>query len=104
MRKAIILHHQGWTDIINCIGLVRYSCQKMGYESCILLIREGAYELAKYIFQDIKNLTIIPKKQNDIASSSRSYLQSLKDTMKEYHRLFFGQIDRLYSGRRYISH
>lgn len=101
MSQAIILHHQGWTDIINCIGLVRFACENMGYQSCILLIREDAYELAKYTFKDIENLTIVTKKQCDIATSSKIYLQSLLYTMKEYRRLFFGSsIDTLYNGKR----
>lgn len=101
MSQAIILHHQGWTDIINCIGLVRFACKNMGYYQCVLLIRYEAFELAKYVFQDIENLTIVAKKQSDIATSFKIYLQSLPYTMKGYKRLFFGSaVDRLYSGKR----
>lgn len=100
MSKAIILHHQGWTDIINCIGLVRYACQKMEYQFCILLIRDDAYELAKYVFKDIKHLDILPRKHNDISKIS-TYVRSLSNTMKDFHRLFFGRaVHDLYNGKR----
>jgi uncharacterized protein YozE (UPF0346 family) len=103
MKKAVILHHQGWADIINCIGLVRYCCKNMGYDQYTLLIRDGAYELAKYVFRDIENITILPKKQNDISSIS-NYMKSFSNTMEDYDRLFFGSaVDKLYNGKRFKS-
>lgn len=100
MNRAIIIHHQGWTDIINCIGLVRYACEKLGYKYYTLVIRNGAVELAKYVFKDIPNLEIVGKNHLEISNPKRSFIQYIINNIKNVDRLFFGAaIDRYYTGK-----
>lgn len=97
---AIIIHHQGWTDIINCLGLVRYSCEKLGYNKCALIIREDAYELVNYVLKDIPNLVIVKKKHLDISNTNRPYIKYIINNVKNTHRLFYGRaIDTYYLGK-----
>ena len=57
MEQGVILFHQGWTDIINCIGLVHYLSVR--YEKLYIMIREDAIDLILYAFRDYLD-SIIP--------------------------------------------
>ncbi len=57
MTQAVVLFHQGWTDIINCISLVHYVAKQ--HTKVYVVIREEVKDLILYIFQDW-NTTIIP--------------------------------------------
>lgn len=64
-EKCIIMFHQGWTDIILCIGLVFYN--KNLYKNIELVIREDSKELIEFIFKDYDciKLNFIDKKLLD---------------------------------------
>jgi hypothetical protein len=57
MREAVVLFHQGWTDIINSIGLVQYLSVR--YDKLYVMIREDAIDLILYIFRDWSD-SIVP--------------------------------------------
>jgi hypothetical protein len=57
MNNGVLLFHQGWTDIINSIGLIHYLSAK--YERLYVLIRDDARDLMFYIFSDL-NDKIVP--------------------------------------------
>ncbi len=50
MHKGVLLFHQGWTDIINCLGLIKYISTK--YTTLYIIIREDAKHLIQYAFRD----------------------------------------------------
>lgn len=70
----IVLHHQGWGDLITCHGLVRYNSNI--FKSLILITREDSKELSDYMYKDINNLYIdyIPK--NILDKSILSYISN----------------------------
>jgi hypothetical protein len=50
-KNGILYFHQGWTDIINCLGLINYYCNK--YDKIYLLIREDAKNLIDFYITDL---------------------------------------------------
>ena len=50
MEEAVLYFHQGWTDIINCLGLVNYVSSK--YKTVYVCIREDAKDLFLYSFRN----------------------------------------------------
>jgi len=51
------MFHQGWTDIILCIGLVYFNIEK--YDKVVLLIRKDSYKMINFIFKNQKKLQIL---------------------------------------------
>ena len=65
MKSAVLLFHQGWTDIINCFPLINhYSTQ---YEKVFLYIREDSVELVNFFCNQINNVDVfyVPKSSID---------------------------------------
>jgi len=56
MSKCKIIFHQGWTDIIICLGIVFYNLER--YNEVVLIIRKDSFEMCNYIFKNFKNLII----------------------------------------------
>ena len=54
--KGFLLFHQGWTDIILCIGLIFYNLNN--YSNVVLLIREDSKDM---IVNTILNMDNIKK-------------------------------------------
>jgi hypothetical protein len=50
------MFHQGWTDIILCIGLIWYNLDN--YKNVVLIIRNDSEKLIGFIFRNIKNIHI----------------------------------------------
>ena len=50
-KNGILYFHQGWTDIINCLGLINYYSNK--YDKIYLLIREDAKNLIDFYITDL---------------------------------------------------
>ena len=84
--KNLILHHQGWTDIINCLGLVTYYTHQ--YNNPTLIIREDSSDLVNFYFRD-KKININYYKFKDINKSSKNIFSQYPD----YNHLFHGQWD-----------
>src|SRR3972149_4916392 len=79
--KNILIHHQGWGDLLTCHGLVRYNCNK--YTQIVLLIRDDAKELCNYMYKDIienGNLIMdyVPKSVLD--NNIKNYINNKYDT------------------------
>jgi hypothetical protein len=66
-KKCIILFHQGWTDIILCIGLVFYNLKY--YDEIYLLIRDDSKDMINFIFRNNDNVKTIFIK-NDLLNNS----------------------------------
>ena len=91
MRKGIIYFHQGWTDIINCLPLVKYYLDS--YDKIVLVVRSDAKEMIEYYCNDVLEqieFLYVDKKVLDI----NSILQILPDYYRDKHDyLFHGQHD-----------
>ena len=67
-KKCIILFHQGWTDIILCIGLVFYNLKY--YDEIYLLIRDDSKDMISFIFRNNDNVKTIFIKKNYLDNSN----------------------------------
>ena len=68
MKKCIILFHQGWTDIILCIGLVFYNLKY--YDEIYLLIRDDSKDMISFIFRHNYNVKTIFINKHELDDSS----------------------------------
>jgi hypothetical protein len=90
-NNGLLLFHQGWTDIINCLSLINI-CSKR-YTILYAIFREDATEIINYYIRDLKNVipVYIPKKTLD-KGEIEQYIKTLPIDNYEY----FGGYD---SGR-----
>ena len=61
---GILYFHQGWTDIINCLALINYYCNK--YNKIYLIMRDDANELINFYRNNINNLDILYEEKKNI--------------------------------------
>ena len=86
-KKAVIIFHQGWTDIILCIGIVFHNLKYYG--NLVLLIRDDSKELIDFIFRQTKKLFIDYQNKNNL--DNRDYLSSLlKQKYENFDYLPYG--------------
>jgi len=57
IKKGILIFHNGYTDIFNCLGLINYYCEKYNY--IFLIIREEIRNFIEYYCKDLKNIKVI---------------------------------------------
>lgn len=87
MNNAVLLFHQGWTDIVNSLGLINYYSNRCN--ELILIVRQDAASLINYYLRQFKNVTphFYPKEfiENNLGKLAEHY----------YPRelLFFGVYD-----------
>lgn len=89
MSKGLLLFHQGYTDIINCLGLINYYAEK--YDELVVLIHPNMKECVSYLCKDVSNV-IVEEDTNIITGQIPS------DKMKKYINntfLFHGMWDQL---------
>jgi hypothetical protein len=85
-KKAILLFHQGWTDIINCLALLSYYSKI--YTDLTLIIRSEAAPLVNsYLKDSIIKVNFYNKE--DIDLNSKSIIESYEG----YDKLFHGEWD-----------
>ena len=56
-KDGILYFHQGWTDIINCLGLINYYSEK--YDTIFLIVRTDAQNLINYYVNGLKNIKLV---------------------------------------------
>lgn len=56
-NQCVLLFHQGWTDIINSLGLITYYCKK--YTKVVLLIRDDSKQLIDFYLRSCNNLDVM---------------------------------------------
>lgn len=91
MRNGIVFFHQGWTDIVNCLPLVRYYYHI--YDSITLIMRDDAKEMVNYYLNDILDkvkILYVEKKELD---STHTVSLMLKKFGVGCDILFHGQHD-----------
>jgi hypothetical protein len=57
MSSALLLFHQGWTDILNCLGMISHNSKK--YDTLYVVYRNDAKPLAEFYsksYSNVKNL------------------------------------------------
>lgn len=57
VKKACVYFHQGWTDIIMCMGLINY--YKAKYNEIYVLIRSDAKDMVDYYIKSLEGVHII---------------------------------------------
>lgn len=57
---ALFISHQGFTDIINTLGLLNYLYCKNNWNTIHVIIREEAKELLEYFIRDKPNIFVYP--------------------------------------------
>ena len=56
-NNAILIFHQGWTDIFNSLSLINYYNNK--YLKIYVVIRKDAIEIVKFYIKDLNNIELI---------------------------------------------
>jgi hypothetical protein len=57
MKKACVYFHQGWTDIIMCMGLINYYNEK--YNEIYVLIRSDAKDIIDFYIKSLNGVHIV---------------------------------------------
>jgi len=90
MKSAIVLFHQGWTDILNCLPLVRHYCSN--YDKVVLYVREDSAYFLGFFGKEIKNLQIEYVNKNLL--NQNGFLNQIKRIHRDSDFLFHGEQDR----------
>jgi hypothetical protein len=56
-EKGCVYFHQGWTDIIICLGLINYYADR--YKVLVVLMRSDSKDLIDFYVKDLKNVKIL---------------------------------------------
>ena len=70
--NGILYFHQGWTDIINCLALINYYCNK--YEKIYVIMREDSKELVDFYTNNMKNVHIFYEEKQSIEYDAFNYI------------------------------
>ena len=92
-KKAIIHFHQGWADIIVCIGIVFYQLSR--YDHIILLMREDAKPMIDFIFRNKHNIEIayiIPANIEKRNRTEVTIVHKFAAKHNDFNRLFYGEL------------
>lgn len=57
MKKGCVYFHQGWTDIVMCMGLINF--YKESYDVLYVIIRHDAKELLQFYVRSLTNVFIV---------------------------------------------
>jgi hypothetical protein len=71
-KNGLLYFHQGWTDIINCLALINYYCER--YNKIYLIMREDARELIDFYTCNINNLQILYEGKQNIDENGIYYV------------------------------
>uniref|UniRef100_A0AB39J9S6 Uncharacterized protein n=1 Tax=Florenciella sp. virus SA2 TaxID=3240092 RepID=A0AB39J9S6_9VIRU len=63
-NKCILYFHQGWTDIINCLGIITYYSNM--YNITYLIMRKDAKPIIDYYTRDKNNVKLLYEDKNSI--------------------------------------
>lgn len=90
MKNAILLFHQGWTDILNCMPLINHYSRH--YKKIFLYIREDSTELVDFFCKQIINVEIFYVQKNLI--NKHFFINSLQEKHFDSDLLIHGEFDR----------
>lgn len=88
--QGLLIFHQGWTDIVNCLPLINYYTNI--FELVYLLIREDSKDLIEYYTSHINNLKILYGNYQTGYDDVMECINSHKDT-QNIRFLFHGLYD-----------
>lgn len=88
MKRGIFFTHQGWTDIVNCLGLVGYYSKR--YAHLDVLIREDSRPFIDFYLSQFDNVSAIYQNKKDLDNYHFNIPLG-------YDILFHGQHDRFRS-------
>jgi len=92
---GLLLHHQGWTDILNQLGLIDYYLQ--AHDNLKVIMRDDAAEIVNYYVGDRKNVELIYLNVGSINDNESLYASIPHDV-----RLFHGNHDT-FRGDKYAG-
>jgi hypothetical protein len=86
---ALLMFHQGWTDIVNCLPLINWYSRK--YSKLYVILREDATNVGLFYVRGLRNVVpiFIPKQQLDINPFAHVDIKHHKIT----HFEFIGHYD-----------
>jgi hypothetical protein len=87
-KKGILYFHQGWTDIINCLGLINYYCNL--YDSIYLIMRNDSKELIDFYTKDIKNIQILYEDKKNIDENGFLFVINKYNNIDLQNCIFLG--------------
>lgn len=99
-KKAVLLFHQGWTDIINCLPLLNYYSKK--YVDLTLLIRNEAGPIVNSYLKD-SIIKVDYYNKDDIDFNSSSIIEKYEGHDKLFHGEWDAYRDDEYKGRYQAS-
>jgi hypothetical protein len=94
-KEGILFFHQGWTDIINCLGLINYNCEI--YDTIYLIIRDDSKELIDYYTKSIKNIKLVYLKKINLNNPKDNLVNDVKKLYNindDINLLYYGGHDR----------
>jgi len=56
-RDGLLIIHQGWTDIVNCLALINYYCRQ--YNALFVYMRPDAKHLINFYIKSLTNVKIL---------------------------------------------
>jgi hypothetical protein len=85
LKRGIFFTHQGWTDIVNCLGLVGYYSKR--YDQLLVLVREDSKDFMDFYLQQFNNVE--PRYEK------KEKLSNLKlEEFSGFDLLFHGESDK----------
>lgn len=89
--NGLLYFHQGWTDIINSLGLINYYCEI--YKNIYLLIRKDSSKIIDFYASNIKNLNILYENKSDLDNNNiNNFIKKYK--LKNIDLLLIGVHDK----------
>lgn len=85
-NKAVLLFHQGWTDIVNCLALLNYY-SKIYIDLTLIIRNEAAPLVNSYLKNSIITVNFYNKEDIDLNG------QSIIERYEGYDKLFHGDWD-----------
>lgn len=75
-KEGIVFFHQGWTDIVNCLGLINYNCEI--YNTIYLIIRDDSKGFIDYYTKSIKNIKLVYLKKTNLNNPKDNLINDVK--------------------------
>jgi hypothetical protein len=92
MKIGYLYFHQGWTDIINCLGLIQFYLDN-SYGKIYLIIREDAYNIINFYIKQFNNVEPIYVNKNLLDNKNIIQYLNYKNYNLSYEFLFHGMHD-----------
>ncbi len=91
---GLLMMHQGWTDIMNCLSLINWYSKQ--YSLLIVLMREDANELINFYVRNLENVQIFYTEVDTHPDTVLNYIvQATGSQEDQINRCYIGMWDSL---------